>query len=146
MKTIHFLTTSLCLLPFFFSQASACDSSAIYTASEAPGVSTTGWFTGAASQYTDSATTQLDGHEVPNEADQHLDSSITQMIVGYNFTPRFSAQVNLPYIYRSYNRPEGFLTDKGTEVGFGDASLLGRFLITRIDKPDVTSCGTSSPG
>ena len=138
MKPIHFFITSLCLLPFIPSQISACDSCAIYTASEALGVSTTGWFTGAASQYTDFGSTQLDGHEVPNEADQHLASSITQAIVGYNFTPRFSAQVNLPYIYRSYNRPEGFATDKGTEIGFGDASLLGRFLITRIDKPDVT--------
>lgn len=138
MKTINFLITSHCLFAFFPSQASACDSCAIYTASEALGVSTTGWFTAVASQYTYFGTTQVDGHEVPNEADQHLASAVTQAIVGYNFTPRFSAQVNLPYIYRSYNRPEGFLTDKGTEAGIGDASLTGRFLITRQDKPDAT--------
>lgn len=138
MKFTRLFVSPLCLLPLLTSQASACDSCAIYTASMAQGESATGWFAGAAEQYTRFGTTQLDGREVPNEADQHLDSSITQAFVGYNFTPRFSAQVNLPYIYRSFERPEGFLTDKGTESGVGDTSLIGRFLITRHDKPDST--------
>lgn len=138
MKATNLFVSSLCLLPLFTSQASACDSCAIYIATEALGESTTGWFIGAAGQYTYFGSTRVDGHEVPNEADQHLDSSITQAIVGYNFTPRLSAQLNLPYIYRSYDRPEGFRTDKGSVAGIGDASLTGRFLITRIDKPDLT--------
>ena len=131
---IHFLY----LLPLISSQAHACDSCAIYSATLAQGESTTGWFAGAASQYTHFATTQNDGHEVTNEAHQYLDSSISQALAGYNFTPRISAQVNLPYIYRSFRRPEGFLTDKDTEYGIGDASLTGSFLITRHDTANLT--------
>ncbi len=138
MKFTKHFVSSLCLLPFLSSHTFACDSCAIYTATEAQGESITGWFAGAASQYTYFGTTQEDGHEVPNEADQYINSTITQALAGYNFTPRFSAQVNLPYIYRSFSRPEGFLTDKGTEQGIGDASLIGRFLITRHDAPDTT--------
>ncbi len=138
MKIIPFVTTTLCLLSYFPNLAAACDSCAIYIAAEALGESTNGWFTSAATQYTDFGTTQLDGHEVSNEANQHLTSSITQAIVGYNFTPRFSAQLNLPFIHRSYERPEGFNNDQGSETGIGDASFIGRFLITRQDQPDTT--------
>lgn len=138
MHLTKFFVSSLCLLPLVSSQAIACDSCAIYSATIAQGESTTGWFAGAASQFTHFGTTQEDGHEVPNEADQYLDSSITQALAGYSFTPRFSAQVNLPYIYRSFRRPEGFLTDQGTEQGIGDASMIGNFLITRIDTPNNT--------
>ncbi len=138
MKSTKHFASFLCLLPFISSQTFACDSCAIYSATMAHGESTIGWFAGAASQYTDFGTTQEDGHEVPNVADQYLASSITQALAGYNFTPRFSAQVNLPYIYRSFSRPEGFLTDKGSVQGIGDASLIGRLLITQMDSPDNT--------
>ncbi len=127
-----------CLLAFISGQTFACDPCAIYCSTQAQGESTSGWFAGAASQYTYFGSTQEDGHEVPNVADQSLDSSITQALVGYNFTPRFAAQLNLAYINRTYSRPEHFATDQGTEQGIGDASLSGSFLITRYDAEDVT--------
>jgi hypothetical protein len=136
MNPTLFLASTVLLLSL--NQALACDSCAIYSATEAMGESTTGFFAGLAEQYTDFDTTQINGHEVPNVASQHLDSFITQAVLGYNITPRFSVQANIPYVYRSFRRPEGFLIDKDTEQGFGDASLVGKFLIVREDTADFT--------
>ncbi len=61
--------------------------------------------------------------------DQHLDSFITQLVGGYTFSNRFALQVNIPLIYRSFQRPDGFAIDRGTESGLGDVSLLGKFVV-----------------
>jgi hypothetical protein len=83
----------------------------------------------AAEQYTHFGTLQIDGIEVENPTGQYLNSSITQLVAGYSFTPRFALQINLPLIYRSFERPEGFAIDRGTESGPGDISLLGKFVL-----------------
>ncbi|MEY2481515.1 MAG: hypothetical protein QOK24_43 [Verrucomicrobiota bacterium] len=82
-----------------------------------------------AEQFTHFGTVQIDGREVANPTGQYLDSSITQLVAGYSFTPRFALQINLPLIYRSFERPEGFAIDRGTESGLGDLSLLGKFVL-----------------
>lgn len=56
-------------------------------------------------QFTYFNTVQIDGREVANPTDQYLASSITQLVAGYSFTPRFALQVNVPLIYRSFQRP-----------------------------------------
>lgn len=93
----------------------------------------TGWLShtyfAIAEQFTYFGTLQLDGHEVDNPTGQYLASSITQLVAGYSFTPRFALQINLPLIYRSFERPEGFAIDHGTESGLGDVSLLGKFVL-----------------
>jgi len=120
----------LAVLPVFFAvfvyclPAYACDLCAIYRGTEAK-VSRPGFNIGVFEQFTHFGTMQEGGHVVPNEAGQHLDSSITQFIVGYQFDERFGVQVNLPYISRSFKRPEGFATDRGTVSGIGDLSLTG---------------------
>jgi hypothetical protein len=50
------------------------------------------------------------------------------MFVGYNFSPRFGLQFNVPVIYRSFQRPRGAVLERGTETGIGDASLLGNLV------------------
>ena len=75
-------------------------------------------------QFTYFNTVQVDGQEVPNETDQYLASSITQLVAGYAFNSRFALQLNVPLIYRSFQRPEGFAIDRGTVSGLGDVSLL----------------------
>jgi hypothetical protein len=85
----------------------------------------------AAEQFTHFGTLQLDGEEVANPTGQYLDSSITQLVAGYSFNSRFALQINLPLIYRSFERPEGFAIDRGTESGLGDISLLGKFVLFR---------------
>lgn len=82
-----------------------------------------------AEQFTHFGTLQLDGEEVANPTGQYLDSSITQLVAGYSFNSRFALQINVPFIYRSFERPEGFAIDRGTESGLGDVSLLGKFLL-----------------
>lgn len=137
MKNIRFLALSI-LLATAAATANACDVCAIYTATEAEGVSKRGPFLGVAEQFTHFGTLQRDGREVPDSSGQYLDSSITQAVLGYAFNQRFSLQVNVPLIYRHYRRPEGFRTETGTVNGLGDVSLLANFLALRKDTNDVT--------
>ena len=81
-----------------------------------------------AEQFTHFATLQLDGNEIANPTGQYLDSSITQLVGGYGFNSRFALQINVPLVYRSFERPEGFAIDRGTESGLGDISVLGKFI------------------
>jgi hypothetical protein len=82
-----------------------------------------------AEQFTHFGTLQDEGVEVENPTGQYLDSSITQLVIGYSLNSRFALQVNIPLIYRSFERPEGFEIDRGTESGLGDISLLGKFVL-----------------
>lgn len=110
--------------------AVACDLCAIYAATEAQG-STSGFFGGVAEQYTQFGTLQEDGHKVSNTIDQHIDSSVSQIFAGYNFTDRIGVQFNLPFIYRDFKRPRGAVIDSGTEFGIGDVSLIGNYMVYR---------------
>jgi hypothetical protein len=92
-------------------------------------MSSSRFYFAVAEQFTHFGTLQLDGHEVDNPTGQDLDSSITQLVGGYNFNSRFALQLNIPLIYRSFERPEGFAIDRGTESGLGDISLLGKFVL-----------------
>jgi hypothetical protein len=86
-------------------------------------------------QFTYFNTVQIDGREVDNPTDQKLDSSITQLVGGYSFSPRFAVQVNVPFIYRSFQRPEGFAIERGTESGLGDISLLLKSVLFHYVSP-----------
>ncbi len=55
----------------------ACDRCAIYSATQAQGEAGKGPFAGLAEQFTHFGTVRVDGSEVPNEANQHFDSSIS---------------------------------------------------------------------
>lgn len=99
-----------------------CDLCSVYAATEAQGGSGRGWFGGIAEQFTHFGTLQDNGHEIPSEG-QYIDSSVSQVFVGYNLNNRFGLQLNLPVIYRSW----GSSTSHGTESGIGDLSLIGNF-------------------
>jgi hypothetical protein len=110
--------------------AVACDLCAVYSASQAQGEIGRGLYAGIAEQFTHFGTVQVDGEEIPNEADQHLDSSISQIFAGYNFNQRVGLQFNLPVIYRTFKRPDDMGgIDRGTEAGVGDVSLLGHLMV-----------------
>jgi hypothetical protein len=111
----------------------ACDLCSVYAATEAQGGSDKGFFAGAAEQFTHFGTLQQEGHEIPGEG-QYIDSSISQVFVGYNFNNNFGVQFNLPVIYRSY----GSDTTHGTVSGIGDASLLGTYTPYRKMTEDFT--------
>jgi hypothetical protein len=82
------------------------------------------WYAAVAEQFTHFGTLQVDGGKIDNPTGQYLDSSITQLVAGYNISPRFALQLSVPLIYREFKRPEGFGIDRGHVGGLGDVSLL----------------------
>jgi hypothetical protein len=118
----------ICSAPLF-----ACDLCAIYRGTEARNTRP-GAFFGLSEQFTHFGTLQMDGGKIPNEAGQYLDSSTTQLLAGYQLNNRFGAQLNVPYIHRSYARAEGVNMERGTESGVGDLSLTGSArLLEKVD-------------
>ncbi|GFO54950.1 hypothetical protein GMSM_19570 [Geomonas sp. Red276] len=117
----------LVVLAMAAAPASACDLCAIYRSLEAR-TGNPGPNLGVFEQFTHFGTMQQDGHKVDNPAGQRLDSSITQFIVGYRFDDNFGVQMNIPYINRSFRRPnpDGSI-DTGTVSGVGDISLIGHY-------------------
>ncbi len=109
----------------------ACDLCAIYAAGQARGEIGKGPFAGAAEQFTHYGTLQLEGSEVPNRLGQYLNSSITQVLLGYNFTTRLGLQLNAPFIYREFERPQSMGLHHGTESGLGDLSLTASYVAYR---------------
>lgn len=116
----------------------ACDICAVYVATEAQGLSRKGLYAGVAEQFTRFGALRSDGSEVPNPTGQGLSSSITQVMAGFSFIPRFGVQATIPLIRHSFKRPEGFQIDRGAESGLGDVSLLGKLLLWRKDTDRVT--------
>ena len=116
----------------------ACDLCAIYAATEAQGGTGAGFFGGVAEQFTYFGTLQDSRNRVPNTIDQHIDSSVSQVFLGYNINNRFGLQLNLPVIYRSFRRPRGPVIENGTEFGIGDASLLGNFVVWQKLQENLT--------
>lgn len=110
----------------FPSRVLACDMCSIFSALETKS-SELGFYGGVFEQYSDFGTLRDDGEKVPNELDQKLESSITQVLVGYQFHHRFGLQVNVPYVDRSFTRPEGEEIESGSERGLGDVTLLAHY-------------------
>ena len=117
-------------------QTFGCELCAVYASSHGLSVAEPGWFTGVAEQFSTFGSMQLNGREVANPADQYLETSTTQFLLGYSFNERFSLQANIPYIHRSFQRPNGVGSETGSESGLGDAILLGKFLLLRKDTAD----------
>jgi hypothetical protein len=126
---LAFVLAGACVQP-----AVACDLCSVYAATEAQGGSGKGFFAGVAEQYTYFNTFQVDGHDVPNEGNQHINSSVSQVFAGYNFSDRIGVQFNLPVIYRSY----GYQSQRGSESGIGDVSLIGNVRLYQKMTEDFT--------
>jgi hypothetical protein len=103
--------------------AGACDLCSIYTSLEAR-EARLGLYTSAFQQYTDFSTLRRDGDEVGNELGQSLKSSVTQVVLGYQASHRLGVQLNVPYLDKSFRRPEDAAVVEGSESGLGDAALV----------------------
>ena len=97
----------------------ACEICAIYTSTEMQ-ESRLGIRAGIAEQFTRFATLQQNGEEVDNPHHERLESSITQLLLGYTAHPRLALQLNVPLIHRSYRRQETSGTVSGSVSGVGD--------------------------
>lgn len=104
-------------------RARACDVCAIYTATEQR-ESRRGFRLGVAEQFSRFTTLQENGHKIDNPG-EHLNSSITQLVLGYDFGHRFGLQLTVPVIDRHFRRREEGVITSGHESGFGDVSLIG---------------------
>ena len=122
----------------------ACDLCGCYTPqlNTMPGMESTpvspwltGWYAAVGEQFTHFGTLQFDGNEIANPTGQYLNSSITQLVAGYDITSRFALQINVPLIYREFKRPEGFQINRGTVSGLGDMSLLLKTVLFHYASP-----------
>src|SRR5215813_7370517 len=113
--------------------AFSCDLCSIYAATEAQGGTGSGFFGGVAEQFTHFGTLQDNSHRIGNEG-QYIDSSVSQVFVGYNVSERLSVQLNLPVIYRAY----GSDAQHSTVSGIGDLSLVGNFEVYEKLAEDYT--------
>jgi hypothetical protein len=128
-------------------QAEACDLCNVYSATQAQGEVGRGWFVGVAEQFTHFETVQQEGRKFPNLADQLLESSISQTLLGYNFSDRFGLQLTLPVIYRSFRRATGHGGVRtGSESGPGDASVIGHWQVYSKEEKDFTFRSTLLAG
>ena len=111
--------------------AFACDLCACYTPRLAVVPDKTyGFYGGAAEQFTYFGTDRQNGKEVANPTGQYMASSNTQLFLGVTFfNNRAGVQFNVPLIYRSYKRPEGFDIERGHVSGIGDVSLLANWVV-----------------
>ena len=101
-----------------------------------PSPASTRFYAAIAEQFTHFGTLQFEGEEIANPTNQYEDSSITQLVAGCNVTSRCAVQINVPFIYRSFERPEGFEIDRGVESGLGDISILGRLVVFHLARGD----------
>lgn len=116
----------------------ACDLCAIYMATEQR-ESRTGLFAGLAEQYSDFGTWRRGGEKVGNSAGERLHSFITQVIAGYNFTPRLALQLNVPLIARDFRRQEMRGVVHGDESGLGDVSVMATWaMVTEVTENTLT--------
>ncbi len=103
----------------------ACDLCAIYTATESQ-AGRTGFRLGVAEQFTRFATLRDGGRSISNEGEK-MNSAITQVMAGYNFTETLGLQVNLPIISRTFTRFVDDELESDDETGLGDMSLLALY-------------------
>jgi hypothetical protein len=82
---------------------------------------TSGAYAAVFEQFTHFGTVKQGSATVDNEVDQRLDSSTTQLVLGWRVSQALAVQASVPWVRRSWRRPEGFAIDEGNESGIGDA-------------------------
>jgi hypothetical protein len=116
----------------------ACDFCAVYNADNATRQSNKGFWLTISESYIPFRTTQFEGEEVSVVDPSYLDRSITHLVPGYNFSPRFGVSLNIPLTYLDFRRtdlrfsptaPPVLETEKASEFGLGDLSLIARVVV-----------------
>lgn len=112
-----------------FTRAVACDSCALYLAE---GADRPGFTLAVAQQFTRLGSVWSGRQQLGNPVDQYLESSTTQVTLGWSRGGPWHAQLTLPYISRRYLRPEHALIETGRESGLGDTTLAGRYQVAKF--------------
>lgn len=137
MKTVPIQGGVAAALLLAACSANACDLCSVYTASMAHG-ETSGWYAGISEQFTRYDELREEGHVIHDDGGQYLDSSITQLFVGYGIDDKLSLQLNIPYIHRRFKRPEDGTNETGTVSGLGDSTAIAQYTVLRHDDEDQT--------
>jgi hypothetical protein len=95
-----------------------------------------GWNFRVSEQFTHFGTLQQDSERIANTVGEHLDSSITQIIVGYDFAHALGVQLNVPIVSRSFQRWHNGALDSGSVSGVGDLSFLAHWAPIHIQRSD----------
>src|SRR5712692_791260 len=134
---MKFLAVGFLLCVVLAASVRACELCAIYSADSARSESSSGSTFTVAEMFVSSHTLRAEG-ELYSPAPPldflsraYLDSSITHLVPGYNFTRRLGVSLNLPLEYLRFHRAEltttgGMVEEEGTVSGLGDVALIGR--------------------
>ena len=132
MSRFHFpilsATCSLSLLTLAMRGVSACDACGCHAPPEL-GQPATGLSVGVYEQYTDFSTLKDGGQKIDNSTSQWMHSTTTQAIIGYRINDDLAVGLFIPYISRSFKRPNNGVDEKGTVAGLGDISTLATLRI-----------------
>jgi len=107
--------------------AYACDLCSVYTTVAMEQIKA-GPRVGLATQFSSFKSLREAGEEVDNDAGEMLRSSITQLLVGYNFNTSWGVQASVPWIERRFRQETETGTTSGREDGLGDIALTGRWV------------------
>lgn len=125
----------------------ACDLCAVYRDGDTRGEYNPGLVLGVAEQFIPYRTAQVEGHEVTPGFREHVDSSITHVVVGYNFSRHFGISLNTPFTHFDFKRwdfrypiapPGQPIVEEGTETGLGDLALIGRLAVFQKTTTDYS--------
>ncbi len=103
-------------------------------------------FAGVAEQYTAYHSFRDSGAKVANPGNEYFDSSITQFLIGYQFNDRLTLQLNIPYVYRDYQRLVGGVNEKNSLSGLGDVSLHINYVALRLEQEQWSFSWSVSAG
>jgi hypothetical protein len=129
-------------------QARACDLCACYTPNgDIVPDKPTAFYLSVAEQFTHFGSLRDNGHEIHNEVDQYLNSSITQLVLGADLiNDKLTLQLNVPFIYRSFKRPEGLEIENGSVSGLGDLALLLNYQLFKYESGGSAPAQASAKG
>ena len=134
MKNKSILLTTF-TATLFASRLAACD----FCACDLPSLAFDtgkGFHFRVSEQFTHFGTLQQDNHTIPNPAGEYLDSSVTQFIIGYDFSRALGVQLNVPLVNRSFQRWRNGALDRGSLTGVGDVSVLAHWAPVHIVRSD----------
>ena len=134
MKNKSILLTAL-TATLFASRLAACD----FCACDLPSLAFDtgkGFHFRVSEQFTHFGRLQQDNVAIANPAGEFMDSSVTQFIIGYDFSRALGVQLNVPLVYRSFQRWHNGALDKGSVSGVGDVSFLVHWAPIHIVRSD----------
>jgi hypothetical protein len=119
-----------------FCEPSGLFSTAVFGANAAAPAAPSYFFTDLVEQYTDFGT--LKNVPAGVSTDQWENSFITQFIFGYQINPDLNVQLNIPYVYRSYQIENlaGSLS-RGEVNGLGDIRLVANYIAFHKETADA---------